>query len=769
MTTLVIVESPGKIKKIQSYLGSNFIVKASFGHLMDLDKKSLSIDINDNFKPNYVITNPKVVKDLIITASKCSNVILATDEDREGEAIAWFLKRVLKLENPDRIVFNNITKESILKAIKNPTKINDNMVDAQQARRLLDRLVGYRISPLLWKIMKGQLSAGRVQSVAVKIIIDRENEINDFLSNCSSSYYKTTAVYNSGDYKLNCDLVNDSTMEKYIIESKDIDKILSKFNKNTIHKIGGVYNNEYYKIPQKPFITSTLQQEASTKLGFNSKRTMMTAQKLYEAGYITYMRTDSFSLSKDILFQCKKYIAKYYDSNLYYKYREFNAKSKNAQEAHECIRPTNIEKVKVEGMTKDCEKLYELIWNRTLATQMADAKMERYSIHIDCYNLNSSGIEKKILPKDTSFYSLLERIMFNGFLILYGKENEEPLDINDNSNITFNSLSVIQEYFKPKLRYNEAGLIKFMEKNGIGRPATYSSIISKIMEREYVKVSDVEGIEKDSLQYKINKSYKLTKESKKVKIGNEKKKIIPTQLGIDVNKFMVDNFSNIMDIEFTAKFEKLLDKIARGKVKWYNVLDEYYKEFNPTVEKLTQQLPELVKKNKNDIFIGDYNYTKIYSTIGKYGLCLKQIYIENEKEKYKFYKVKDIDQNDITLDIAIDIINKLNEFPKFIGKIGNNKVNLYKGQYGFYYKMGSRTVSCKEETDIDKLNNIDYAKTLFDTASGTLREYKVGKVKYYLKKGPYGYYLNFKKNGKNINKSLDDDIDVDNFDIKKYI
>jgi DNA topoisomerase-1 len=765
MTTLVIVESPGKIKKIQSYLGSNYIVKASFGHLMDLDKKSLSIDVNDNFKPNYVITNPKVVKDLIITASKCKNVILATDEDREGEAIAWFLKRVLKLDNPDRIVFNNITKESILKAINNPTKINDNMVNAQQARRLLDRLVGYRISPLLWKIMQGQLSAGRVQSVAVKIIIDRENEINNFLENNSCSFYKTTAIYKCDNYKLNCELVNQCTNDRYIIENMDIDTFLSKFNKNTIHKIDSINKDGYNKSPPKPFITSTLQQDASTKLGFTSKRTMMTAQKLYEAGYITYMRTDSFSLSKDILIQCKNYIEKYYDSNLYYKYREFKIKSKNAQEAHECIRPTDINKIKVEGMTKDCEKLYELIWNRTLATQMADAKMERYSICIDCYNSN----ELKIFPINTIFNCILERIEFNGYLILYGKVNEEPLNINDNSSIIFNSLNVIQEYLKPQLRYNEAGLIKFMEKNGIGRPATYSSIISKIIEREYVKYSDIEGVEKDSIQYNINKSYKLTKETKKVKIGNEKNKIIPTQLGIDVNKFMVDNFSSIMDIEFTAKFEKLLDRIARGKVKWYNVLDEYYKEFNPTVENLTQQLPELVKKNKNDIFIGDYENTKIYSTIGKYGLCLKQVYIENEKEKYNFYKVKDIEQNNITLEIAIDIMNKSDEYPKYIGKIGNNKVNLYKGQYGFYYKMGNRTVSCKEETDIDKLNNIDYSKTLFDTASGTLGEYKVGKVKYYLKKGPYGYYLNFKKNGKNINKSLGDDINVDNFDIKKYI
>jgi DNA topoisomerase-1 len=764
MTTLVIVESPGKIKKIQSYLGSEYIVKASFGHLMDLDKKSLSIDVNDNFKPNYVITNHKVVKDLIITASKCKNVILATDEDREGEAIAWFLKRVLKLDNPDRIVFNNITKDAILKAIKNPKKINNNMVDAQQARRLLDRLVGYRISPLLWKIMQGQLSAGRVQSVAVKIIVNKENEIKEFLSNDSSSYYKTTANYLCNDYKLNCDLINNDTNEKYIIDSKDIDMFINNFNKKTIHKNEGVFLCDYMKTPSKPYITSTLQQDASTKLGFNSKRTMMVAQKLYEAGYITYMRTDSFSMSKDILNQCKKFIEKYYKNGNYYQFREFKSKSKNAQEAHECIRPTNIEKVNVDGLTKDCEKLYELIWKRTLATQMADAKMVRYSIYINCYNSN-----KSILPENVSFFSTLERIKFNGFLILYDKENEPEINIDDSSNIIFQNLNIIQEYNKPPLRYNEAGLIKFMEKNGIGRPATYSSIISKIMEREYVKVSNIEGIEKESIQYKLNKSYKLSKTTKNIKIGNEKNKIIPTELGIKVNDFMINNFSNIMDIQFTAKFEKLLDRIARGKVKWFNVLDEYYKEFNPIVEKLNEQMPELVKKNKNDIFIGEYENTKIYSTIGKYGLCLKQIYIENDKEKYKFYKVKDIEQNDITLDIAINIITKSNEFPKYIGKIENSKVNLYKGQYGFYYKMGNRTVSCKEENNIDILNDINYAKNLFDTASGTLGEYKVGKTKYFLRKGPYGYYLNFKKNGKNINKSLKDDIDINNFDINKYI
>ena len=427
MTILVIVESPGKIKKIQSYLGNEYIVKASFGHIRDLNSKELSIDVNNNFNPQYQVMadKRKVVKDLLYQTSQCNKVILATDEDREGEAIAQGLMEVLKLKNPDRIVFHEITKDAIKKAINNPSKIDNNMVMAQQARRLLDRLVGYKISPLLWKTMQGQLSAGRVQSVVVKIIIDKENEITSFLDSDIGSFYKTTSEFELNDMqnnlKIKCNLV-DEKGNIYKIKLKDIESFLSSFNKKTTYEITDIIKSDVNNSPSKPFITSTLQQDASTKLGFTSKRTMMAAQKLYEAGHITYMRTDSYNLSKDILKQCQNHIHSFYGKN-YYKYRTFTAKSKNAQEAHEAIRPTKISTVSV-NMENDCNKLYDLIWKRTLASQMADAIIERNNIYIDCINSDS------ILPGESLFLSTLETVKFNGFLILYGKENEDSMNLD---------------------------------------------------------------------------------------------------------------------------------------------------------------------------------------------------------------------------------------------------------------------------------------------------------------------------------------------------
>ena len=688
MLILVIVESPGKIKIIQSFLGNEYIVKACFGHLRDLPPKQLSVDVNNHFNPDYQIMadKRKVVKDLLYHSSQCNKVILAMDGDREGEAIAQGLMDVLKLKNPERIVFHEITKDAIKKAISEPSKIDDNMVMAQQARRILDRLVGYKISPLLWKTMKGQLSAGRVQSVVVKIIIDKENEIKNHLDSDIGSFYKTTSEFELNDMKVKCNLV-DEKGSIFKIKLKDIEVFLKKNNKKTTYEIVDIIKSNVNNSPSKPFITSTLQQDASTKLGFTSKRTMMAAQKLYEAGHITYMRTDSYNLSKDILKQCQNHIHSFYGEK-YYKYRTFTAKSKNAQEAHEAIRPTKISTVSVD-MENDYNKLYDLIWKRTLASQMEDAIIDRNNIYIDCINENS------ILPGEALFNSTLETIKFNGFLILYGKENEESIIINKNANIKLKKINIIEEYNKPPLRYNEAGLIKYLEKNGIGRPSTYASIISKILDREYVKVSNIEGIGKDSKTYELSKSFKLKIDTKKVRLGSEKKKIIPTHLGNNVNEFMTTNFINLMNIDYTAKFEKLLDKIANGKAKWFNVLKEYYDDFNPIVEKLSLQAPKVSNGDKTDIYIGKNpdNNLDIYSMVGRYGLCLKMIEIIDGKENYKYAKVLDCKQEDINMEMAI----KLFEYPKFIGNIGKGIVNLYKGQYGLYIKLGKKTASVKDE------------------------------------------------------------------------
>ena len=488
---LVIVESPGKIKKIGEYLGNDYIVKASFGHCRDLDPKNLSIDVNNNYKPNYIIIDgkSKVIRDLKYFTKNAKEVILAADEDREGEMIASSLRDILKLKNPKRIVFHEITKKAINEAVKNPTLINENMVFAQQTRRLLDRLVGYKISPLLWKKIKGQLSAGRVQSVVVKIVIDKENTINESISN---PYFKTVGTFIIKKTKLNTVLTKGKKIHK--IKTKDkVIKFLNKFNKKSEYKVIDVSNNIVLRKPPPPFITSSLQQDASSKLGYNSKYTMGIAQKLYEAGLITYMRTDSTNLSKEALAGCKKYIVNTFGEE-YWKYRTYSKKSKNAQEAHEAIRPTKMSVVNSK-LSSEYQKLYSLIWKRTLASQMADTKVNVQTISIDVLNTKKN---KSILPSNSLFVTKLEKIIFDGFLVIYNRNNkkDETIETNINDSILFDSIKVTEEYTKPPLRYNEAGLIKYLEKNGIGRPSTYASIMSKIIDRNYVQIKNIDGVKK---------------------------------------------------------------------------------------------------------------------------------------------------------------------------------------------------------------------------------------------------------------------------------
>ena len=517
--TLVIVESPGKIKKIGEYLGSDYIVKASFGHCRDLDSKTLSIDVDNNYKPNYIIIPGKqrVVRELRSLAKECKEVILAADEDREGEMIASSLADLLNLKDPKRIVFHEITKKALNDAVKKPTKINFDMVFAQQTRRLLDRLVGYKISPILWKQLAGGSSAGRVQSVVVKIIIDKENDINKSIS---SPYFKTNGTFNFKKSKLNSTLMKGKEQYRYSSYEK-AEKYLNKINKNTIFKVVDTSEKKVNKKAPPPFITSTLQQDSSTKLKFTLKKTMMVAQKLYEAGLITYMRTDSTNLSKDAIDSCKTYIEKAYGSE-YSKPKNHVKKTKGAQEAHEAIRPTKIHISDIsDKLDTDAKRLYELIWKRTLASQMSDAILNIQTIKIDGKNNNES-----ILPKKTLFVSKLETIDFDGFLKLYNThstENESGrIKILKDNIVDMKNILVSEEYTKPPLRYNEAGLIKFLEKKGIGRPSTYASIISKIIERKYVEIKCVDGVEKDSRILKIDSKFKLSKNEKKIRIENHK-------------------------------------------------------------------------------------------------------------------------------------------------------------------------------------------------------------------------------------------------------
>lgn len=748
--TLVIVESPGKIAKINQYLGNDYIVKASFGHVRDLDKSTLSIDIQNNFKPSYIVTpdKVKVVKELKALAKNCSDVILAADGDREGEAIAWSLASVLGLNNPKRIIFHEITKAALTKAIKNPITINHNLVNAQQSRRILDRLVGYEISPVLWKYMSygtGQ-SAGRCQSVVVRIIVDKESEIEKSIS---TSYLKTSAEFTLQETtKLNAVLQNDNKLYQFNseIEAKNF---LQLINKKTDFKVISVENKKSIRKPPPPFITSTLQQEASTKLHFSVKKTMEVAQKLYEAGLITYMRSDSPNISKEAIDSIQKYVIDKYGQE-YSDPKNYTAKNQNSQEAHECIRCVYVEQNETlpENLTVDQIKLYSLIWKRTVASQMSNAKVNVQTIQVDAANNKESIL--LFNNNQTYFVSILENVDFPGYLIVYDNNSDDEekvvgkLDVKVKDKVKMNKIKIIEEYTKPPLRYNEAGLVKYLEKNGIGRPSTYSSIISKIIDRQYVEIKNIEGIKKQSKQLEIDHNFKFKETSKEITIGKEQKKITPTHMGKLVNEFMMKYFEPIMDIEFTAKFETFLDKIAEGQANWITVLKTFYDLFHPIVEKLNIEAKDKKQKigSSNDILLGINNTgLEVYTGSGKYGPYVK---IQDEG-KWKYAPLKDIKVEDITLEYALQLL----EYPKTLGKIGNAIVSLNKGEYGLYFKYNGKNISIKDKNMSPDNITIDYAKQIIEAGDPyALKTFKVKNKIINIKKGEYGPYLHIVGNKK---------------------
>jgi DNA topoisomerase-1 len=682
---LIIVESPGKINKIKQYLGSNYIIKASFGHLQDLDKKTLSIDVNNNFKPNYVINQDKlkVVKELKDISKQCKEVILAADGDREGEYIAYSLSSILKLNNPKRIVFHEITKNALNKAILDPQTINMNMVNAQQTRRLLDRLMGYLISPIL------------------KIIIDKENEINQCIS---EAYLKTSGLFLHNKIKINSYLQNNSKL--YIFKLEDIAILfLKSINKKTIIKVISIENKKSQKKPSPPFITSTLQQDASSKLHFNVKKTMDVAQKLYEAGFITYMRTDCPNISNEAINDIEKYIIEKY-GNEYSDPKNYQSKNANSQDAHECIRPTDINIIDIDDLSVDCKKLYSLIWKRTIASQMSNCKLNIQTIKIDLINNNKSIL--KIEENQLYFISIFENIEFSGYLIIYDNNvyNEDDSDksltgkceININDELKIDKIKISTEYTKPSLRYNESLLIKYLEKNGIGRPSTYASIISKVLERGYIEIKDIPGIKKESKIIELNNKYILNENIKELIIGKENKKMICTDNGIKVNNFLMEHFNSIININFTSNFESYLDKISTGNANWITVLKQFYDMFFPIIEKLNLDIKKNLKSN-TDILIGlDDNNNEIYQGSGKYGPYLK-IKINNV---WKFTSIKD---ENILKNMNIDNAKELLKFPKNLGKIGTSSIDLYNGPYGLYIKYLNKNIPIKDKKlNIDDIN-----------------------------------------------------------------
>jgi len=600
---LVIVESPGKIKKINEYLGSEYIVKASFGHVQDLDKKTLSIDVQNNFKPLYIVSpdKSKVVKELKDLQKECSEVILAADEDREGEAIAGSLRNVLGLKDPKRIVFHEITKKVINDAVLVPRLLNQDLIDAQQARRLLDRLVGYKISPILWAYKIGE-SAGRVQSVVVRILVDKEKEIEEAIS---EPFLKTV-----GEFVLSDSAKFNATLNHQFKNTERATKFLTSITKDSIFQIVKVENKKTIRKPSAPFITSTLQQDASTKLGFPVKRTMDAAQKLYETGLITYMRTDSTNLSEDALNACQKYIKSTYGSE-YSDMKKYTTKNKGAQEAHEAIRPTNVEITEASQLEPDCQKVYALIWKRTLASQMSNAKINVQNISVDILKEKVSLLIFK--EKQYYFETSLENVEFDGFLKLYDNSAEDDetvkgrIEVKEKDIINFQKIKVSEEYTKLPLRFNEAGLIKFLEKNGIGRPSTYASIINKITEKKYVEIKNIDGVQKDSKCLELTQikdKLKIKESVKEIRVGKENKKLVPTELGNQIVKFLLEHFNPVMDIKFTAEFEEYLDKVAAGKAKWYNILNQFYQLFNPMCESLSKEVKSNTTLANTDKLLG---------------------------------------------------------------------------------------------------------------------------------------------------------------------
>ncbi len=681
---LVIVESPAKAKTIEGFLGKDFIVKSSFGHVRDLAKKQEELNVEKGFEPNYEVSSDKekVVAELKKLAKDAQVVWLATDEDREGEAISWHLSEALKLDvkKTRRIVFHEITKGAILKAIDTPRSIDKNLVDAQQARRILDRLVGFELSPILWKKIKPSLSAGRVQSVAVKLIVEREREISNFKSVFS---YKVSGLFSSNGQTFKAELKSNF---KSIEEAREF---LEKC-KTATFSIGSLETKPAKKSPSAPFTTSTLQQEASRKLGFSVKRTMTVAQHLYEQGKITYMRTDSVNLSETALDQARTTIAKNYGDK-YIFIRHFKTKSKGAQEAHEAIRPTYLEHSSVDA-ERDEARLYDLIWKRTIASQMADAELEKTTAIINV----STATE--------NFVAQGEVIKFDGFLKVYlESSDDEEENENDETKegmlpalkmgqmLNANSITATQRFTHHPSRFTEASLVKKLEELGIGRPSTYAPTISTVQDRGYVVKEDREGKPRNFNVLTVRDG-QIFEEIKTENTGAEKSKLFPTDIGMVVTDFLIQYFPKIMDYHFTANVEEEFDEIADGKVQWKKMLKDFYIPFHKTVE----QTEEKSERASGERLLGKdpVSGKNIYARIGRFG-PLVQIGEADEPEKKFASLKKDQRLEAITLEDALELF----KLPRIGGQFEGKDMKIAIGRFGPYIQHNSLFFSIPKTDD----------------------------------------------------------------------
>ena len=740
MNNLVIVESPAKASTIEKILGKDFKVVSSYGHVRDLEKKNMGIDLEDSFTPKYQITHDKkkVIQDLVKESKKSDVVWLATDEDREGEAIAWHLYEVLGLKdkNVNRIVFHEITSSAINAAIHSPRDIDINLVNAQQARRILDRIVGFKLSPILWKKVKGGLSAGRVQSVAVRLIVEKEKTIINFQSKTSfqiSANFLTPNLEN-----LNAVMLGDVDSKKsaYSLLTSLIDV---KF------KIQSIETKPSTSSPSAPFTTSSLQQAASNKLGFSVSRTMSVAQKLYESGHITYMRTDSTNLSKESIASMKKYIIDSFGEN-YFKQRQYSTKAKVAQEAHEAIRPTKIDSIDC-GNDSSEQKLYKLIWERSICSQMTEAIFDKTTVSIIASNKVKSHFQSKG-----------QLIKFDGYLKVQKDtasfKNQDKIlpQINEGDELVSKMILGKEKHSKPPARFTEASLVKKLEDLGIGRPSTYAPTISTIQKRAYVIKEDIDGVKKDYVQLvlednKINENI-LTELS-----GSEKKKLMPTEIGKLTNDFLVEHFHDILEYSFTATVENQFDEVARGKREWKDMIKAFYQSFEPTVLKVDKHSSKVT--GQRELGIDPATNKKVYVRLGKFGPIAQIGELEEGKEKPKYAglrKGQTIDS--ISLDEALALFS----LPRNLGQFNNEDVIVSEGRYGPYikYKGGFISLGDKDPFSVELATCIDVirAKIEFEKQK-IINSFDHENQLIEICNGKYGPYIKFAKKNYKIPKDLD--------------
>ena len=748
---LVIVESPAKAKTIEKYLGVNYKVASSFGHISDLPSKNIGIDIENDFKPKYEVSSDKktIVKNLKDLVKKSKTVWLASDEDREGEAIAWHLFRTLKLDadNTKRIVFNEITKSAITNAINNPRSINYDLVDAQQARRVLDRIVGYELSPVLWRKVKGGLSAGRVQSVAVRLIVEKEREIRNYVS---TSTYKVEAIFKNSNGK--------EFVARLSNEFKSKDDAIDFLNSSTgsTFKVSEIVKKPVKKSAPAPFTTSTLQQEASRKLSFPVSKTMSVAQRLYESGHITYMRTDSVNLSNLAIDEAKKQVIKNF-GEAYANPKNFSTKAKGAQQAHEAVRPTNFDMSPDNVKDYDQKRLYQLILNRTLASQMKPAELEKTNIKISSSN------------RSELFTANGEVIKFDGYLKLYqvSKDDDSAEDdgilprFNENEILNLEDLFATQKFSRPPYRYSEASLVKKLEELGIGRPSTYAPTISTVQNRGYVEKGSTEAKSRNVIKVSISNGV-ISENTLSEKFGSDKGKLIPTDIGMIVTDFLKNHFEYIMDYNFTAKVEQDFDNIASGKKDWTEMMKSFYGKFHPVVEDVQQNATR--ESGKRVLGSHPENDKEVSVRLGKFGPMV-QIGTVDDEEKPKFASLpQDFQIESVTLDQALSLF----ELPRTLGEFQGETLEANNGRYGPYIKFGKKFVSIPAGKSPTSISLEDAIVIIEDKIKADAPIHVYENMDVQKGKGRFGPYIKWNNIFINVNKKYDwDNLSID--DIEELI